>query len=306
MGCEQRADYTQALVACSVSCRSIAACPLAFGEVGVKERVKSVMNYKKPAFWIVLASVAVCAVAAVCFLTNPKAARSFPLRGENVSDMEPAQTEKWFDYLEKPDEMNWDGRLEIALPEYPGVTFRWYPEKMEAVTENEVTPLYTGMPIWNTYFCDLNGDGLPELCSTVSFGSGIIDSRIVVYDYANGESYTLADRGKYDYSLRQDEPGGSLWVDQKKYDSGDTIASGKLLLTDNVLAAYTLKINYETHKFTSATIRNDGEDTLHITIGSDETDLPAGEETTLTYAAFELRTIRLSSFGELNYTVAYD
>ena len=46
LGNEQRADYTQALVACSVNRRVIAACPLAFGEVGVKERVKSVMNYK--------------------------------------------------------------------------------------------------------------------------------------------------------------------------------------------------------------------------------------------------------------------
>lgn len=71
MSNEQRADYTQALVACSVDRRLIAACPLAFGEIGVKERVKSVMNYKKPAFWIVLASVIVCAVIAVCFLTNP-------------------------------------------------------------------------------------------------------------------------------------------------------------------------------------------------------------------------------------------
>ena len=71
MSNEQRADYTQALVAYSVDRRLIAACPLAFGEIGVKERVKSVMNYKKPAFWIVLASVIVCAVIAVCFLTNP-------------------------------------------------------------------------------------------------------------------------------------------------------------------------------------------------------------------------------------------
>lgn len=40
--------------------------------------------------------------------------------------------------------------------------------------------LYTGMPIWNTYFCDLTGDGLPELCSTLSFGSGMIDSRTIL------------------------------------------------------------------------------------------------------------------------------
>ena len=306
MGSEQRADYTQALVSCSVSRRSIAACPLAFGEVGIKERVKSVMNYKKPAFWIVLASVVVCAVAAVCFLTDPKTERSSPSVGDNVSGLGPAQTEKWFDYLENPEEMNWDGRLEIALPEYPGVTFRCYPEKMEAVTENEITPLYTGMPIWNTYFCDLTGDGLPDLCSTVTFGSGIIDSRIIVCDYANGESYTLEDRGKYDYSLRLDGSDGSLCVVQRAHDSGDIAAVGELSFSDSGLHLQVIKTNFETHKFTSVTIRNDGEDTLHITIGSDETALPTGEETTLTYAAFEVRTIRLSSFGELSYTVAYD
>ena len=306
MGNEQRADYTRALVSCSVSRRSIAACPLAFGEVGVKTRVKSVMNYKKPAFWIVLASVVVCAVAAVCFLTDPTTERSSPSVGDNVSGLGPAQAEKWFDYLEKPEITNWDGRLEIDLPEYPGVTFRCYPEKMEAVTENEITPLYTGIPIWNTYFCDLTGDGLPDLCSTVTFGSGIIDSRIIVCDYANGESYTLEDRGKYDYSLRLDESDGSLCVVQRAHDSGDIAAVGELFFSDSGLHLQVIKTNFETHKFTSVTIRNDGEDTLHITIGSDETALPTGEETTLTYAAFEVRTIRLSSFGELSYTVAYD
>ena len=71
LGNEQRADYTQALVACSVNRRTISACPLAFGEVGVKERVKSVMNYQKPAFGIVLLAVIACVGAAVCFLTNP-------------------------------------------------------------------------------------------------------------------------------------------------------------------------------------------------------------------------------------------
>jgi len=71
LGNEQRADYTQALVACSVNRRMIAACPLAFGEVGVKERVKSVMNYKKPAFWVIVLAVIACVVVAACFLTNP-------------------------------------------------------------------------------------------------------------------------------------------------------------------------------------------------------------------------------------------
>ena len=71
LGNEQRADYTQALVVCSVNRRMIAACPLAFGEVGVKDRVKSVMNYKKPAFWIIILAVIACVIVAVCFLTSP-------------------------------------------------------------------------------------------------------------------------------------------------------------------------------------------------------------------------------------------
>ena len=72
LGCEQRADYMQALVACSVNRRRIAACPLAFGETGVKERVKSVMNYKKPTLWVMLLALALCVVLAGCFLTDPK------------------------------------------------------------------------------------------------------------------------------------------------------------------------------------------------------------------------------------------
>ncbi len=68
---DARADYSQALLTCSVNRRMIAACPLAFGEVGVKERVKSVLNYKKPSFWIIIAAVVACAALAVCFLTNP-------------------------------------------------------------------------------------------------------------------------------------------------------------------------------------------------------------------------------------------
>ena len=69
---EQRADYSEALLACSVNRRMIAACPLAFGEVGVKDRIKSVLNYKKPAFWIIVVAVVASIVVAVCFLTNPK------------------------------------------------------------------------------------------------------------------------------------------------------------------------------------------------------------------------------------------
>ena len=83
--------YSSELLACSVPRRMLAACPLAFGEVGVGARVKNALRYKKPAFWVVAASVAVCVVVAVCFLTNPERATmkwAKSLRVEDVARIE--------------------------------------------------------------------------------------------------------------------------------------------------------------------------------------------------------------------------
>lgn len=74
MAAEERAVYSQALLDCSQGRRWVAACPLAFGEVGVKTRVKAVLWYKKPGFWVSVAAVLVCIAVAVCFLTNPEGA----------------------------------------------------------------------------------------------------------------------------------------------------------------------------------------------------------------------------------------
>ncbi len=328
LGNEQRADYMQALVACSVNRRMIAACPLAFGEVGVKERVKSVMNYKKPAFWVIIIAVIICVGVAVCFLTNPKQDR-YTLRivvpagsqeefvyteeevstvrnsikiwsGDGLGDTEvllfpvnktaetgytatylthgmsvefdaendtwfkigvnmqnPTNEDiivyvevenvevrivdeinsviEWFDYLETPDEMKWDGSLEISLTEFPDVTFRWTYGEMLAVKGSKSTSLYTGMPIWNAYFCDLTGDGLPELCSSISWGSGMIDNRVIIYDYANGVSYELSDRGYFDFTLRQDHQDGRLYVDKTKYHTDELVETGRLVFKNHCI-----------------------------------------------------------------------
>ena len=84
LGEDVRKSYSTALLNASISRRSVAACPLAFGEVGVKERIKGVMNYKKPAFWVIIAGVAVCIIAAVCLLTNPKENEKTDLTKENT------------------------------------------------------------------------------------------------------------------------------------------------------------------------------------------------------------------------------
>ena len=86
-----RADYSEALLTCSVNRRMITACPIAFGEVGVKARIKSVLNYQKPAFWIILAAIITCVVVAVCFLTNPPQNQeddTMSLQGDTYTDYE--------------------------------------------------------------------------------------------------------------------------------------------------------------------------------------------------------------------------
>lgn len=329
---EQRGDYTQALVACSVNRRMIAACPLAFGEVSVKERVKSVMNYKKPAFWVIIISVIVCVGVAVCSLTNPKQ-DSYTLRivvpagsqekfvytdeevstirnsikiwsGDGLGDTEvilspvnkttetrytatylthgmPVEFDaekdtwfkigvnmqnstnediivyvevenvevrivdeinsviKWFDYTENPSAM--DDESTINLPIYPDVTFSYNQAQIIAskpFDTSELTDhtiLITGMPIWNAYFADLTGDDYPEICATYTFGSGIIDSRIIIYDYAKGSSYELSDRGYFDFTLRLNEADGYLYVDKTKYNTDELVETGRLVFKNNCI-----------------------------------------------------------------------
>ena len=78
MSFEDKKEYSKVLLSCATQRRLVMVCPLAFGEVGVKERVKTVLNYKKPTFWITIAAIMVCAIIAVCFLTNP--AKEYQIR----------------------------------------------------------------------------------------------------------------------------------------------------------------------------------------------------------------------------------
>ncbi|MBO5701178.1 MAG: hypothetical protein J6S71_01940 [Clostridia bacterium] len=71
MDAEAKKDYSRTLLACSLHRKRIMACPLAFGEVGVKQRIKSVLNYKKPAFWVIIVALVATVILSVCFLTNP-------------------------------------------------------------------------------------------------------------------------------------------------------------------------------------------------------------------------------------------
>ena len=90
----QRAAYSRALVACAAQPKMAAVCPLAFGEVAVKERVKNVLNYKKPALWAVILLVVAAAIIGACLLTKPgyknvgtlDAEKLYALRTEYIGD----------------------------------------------------------------------------------------------------------------------------------------------------------------------------------------------------------------------------
>lgn len=179
----------------------------------VSSRVRSILNYKKPAFWIILVALLAGIVTAVCFLTVPKKekaeaepeATAEPVDVPETVSVPDGEVLQWLDYYSASNQMPWEEYREIAIDAFPDVTFRWTSGTIEAIDVlsgvGRTDTLFTGMPIRNVFFADVTGDGKPELCATVSFGSGLIDEHIVVYDYANRQSYTLWDRGHYDYHI---------------------------------------------------------------------------------------------------------
>lgn len=139
---------------------------------------------------------AACALSAALVLLTGCARNKPAVPDEN--SVYPA--EMLFDYFFSAD-MPWDETKEFEVPEFPDSKFGWNSGNVFAMTESEERGLYWGMPVWNVYLADLNGDGMREICSAVSMGSGIIDERIYAYDCANGKLYELNDRFYYNYSL---------------------------------------------------------------------------------------------------------
>jgi len=115
---------------------------------------------------------------------------------------------------------------ELTLTQFPGVTFTWTSEKVTA-GEKE---LFWGMPVWNVFLADLTNDGYPEFCATVSIGSGIIDNRVIVFDYVSNKEYQLSDRMYYDYYLTLDN--GKLMGTQTDYLDSKPLVTTELRLVN--------------------------------------------------------------------------
>lgn len=171
---EERADYSQALLTCSAH-RKIAVCPLAFGETGVKKRVKSVLSYKRPAFFIVAAAITACIVLVVCFLTSPHSDKVFHLEDAAVAFIASPDSEASVRLSGAPLE-----RLSAeimryayektgdAVPAYSPYQITWYDEQgnvMERLSVlDEQRILYDGS-IWRTDEGQLNLTLLAQLCA---------------------------------------------------------------------------------------------------------------------------------------------
>ena len=144
--------------------------------------------------WIKLPLIAVLLGAAFALTGCGKDKQPYAYTGE---------PEMLFDFSDGG--MRWDDTIEFELEEFPEIKFIWsssnlaYVENPENGNDKQCF-IFSGMPIWSVYFCDLNGDGKREIISGISVGSGIIDDRIIVYDHANSKLYTIEDRFNYDFA----------------------------------------------------------------------------------------------------------
>ena len=96
----ERKSYSAALLQCSTNRAHYAACPVAFGEISVKYRIRSILNYRKPAFWGSLLAVIAFVFVGVCLMTNPQTVVEVPvdaevslreISGEDPADFVPAK-----------------------------------------------------------------------------------------------------------------------------------------------------------------------------------------------------------------------
>jgi len=218
MGEEAKASYSRALIGCSMPRRSIAACPLAFGELSVKSRVKNVLNYKKPAFWVIIAAFAVCTAAAICLATVRK------------SDNDPPA---------------YDGSVYLPVLEKYGALTKDYLSgaEYEELEEKYASDDETSKLLWTMQAYgyphggdssgfgyaerDLDGDGTPELFLIDHSGRllalfGIRDgSPVLLENYWNRYAGFAGEDGKI-YALGSDGTAGTVY-EVKSLDEGELV-----------------------------------------------------------------------------------
>lgn len=193
MELHQKKAYSEALLSCSVSRCHIAACPLAFGEVGVKERVKTVLYYKKPAFWIVMAAILALVASAICFLTDPvKEDRVVPDGA-----------------LKDPYELNWLYWVQDMDLEYTGTL-----EYVEFGVSRKVDVTYDG-----TVYTISDEQGKRQYSYCVRDLAPADSNMVVEYFFLTDDPEMTAERYQNERNIHPTEV---LYVDRKTFDTAQS------------------------------------------------------------------------------------
>ncbi|MEN3004875.1 M56 family metallopeptidase [Dehalobacterium formicoaceticum] len=73
LGTEIKKDYSASLLSLAVNRGMISGSPLSFGETGVKGRITNVLNYRRPALWVIVAAIILVAAMVIGLSGNPDA-----------------------------------------------------------------------------------------------------------------------------------------------------------------------------------------------------------------------------------------
>lgn len=89
---DERKCYSEALLACGKRSSGLSACPVAFGEISIRQRIVNVLNYRKPALWVSVVAILIMALVVTFFMTDPL--QKHPDQYEELMDLlgEPMET----------------------------------------------------------------------------------------------------------------------------------------------------------------------------------------------------------------------
>ena len=186
-----RANYSQALLACSLPQKKISVCPLAFSENDTKNRIRSVLQYQKPAFWVVLLALVLCIAAAVCLLSDPKTDGKQTRSGEVIlaeADADGDGAEETLSYQKLGDESDGPAYL-LHITKSDGTEL--WPEE-EYLSESHVG--------WVAYFLYRDDEGYAILDYSPWAGQGFASYSYKLYRF-EGSNRKIAQEGSVDFAM---------------------------------------------------------------------------------------------------------
>ncbi len=202
LGIEQKKSYSLALLNCSVNNKFFLQSPLAFSEVAIKERIKHVLDYKKPGFWGIILAACSILICTLCFMTNSAPKDNITeymiskATAEDLSIVTASFTDTDF-LLEMPKRYTADAfRILDEIPEKNVTLYTLLDGSALIIKENDILypvlyPWYVGGRIIlpELYKSDYDKDGTEEYALVTLEGSGsdCQEMALTILEPDNGE-----------------------------------------------------------------------------------------------------------------------